>query len=297
MRRLPRVVLALLCAFVVLIAPGLYAQQQGPPGYTFCAGEDYTCSFTGTKTVAYGAGSTFVYRTITNGTQCGNNVFGDPAPGIRKACYTQDVRTGGATGGGQGASQACRITQRFNQPEKRDPYGRILVEAAVINVLDCAGTQFYVYQYVNRPGFRTIRPPDWGHAIGGRDFSTFAEAVAAAAAASGAGSSSSGGTVSATGAGTWGYATDANLDGLTTGQLSMTEDANGRLTGTFQNNGGFDGEVNGNHQGSVVTLNIHPKGWQSDFVVQGRLVNDGGGLRIVGPVDHYGKKANITIRR
>jgi len=31
------------------------------------------------------------------------------------------------------------------------------------------GGSFYIYQYVNRLGFRAILPPNWGRAIGGRD--------------------------------------------------------------------------------------------------------------------------------
>jgi hypothetical protein len=50
----------------------------------------------------------------------------------------------------------------------------------VIHVIACNDRQFYIYQYVNRQGFRAILPPDWGHAIGGRDFGTFEEATTAA---------------------------------------------------------------------------------------------------------------------
>jgi hypothetical protein len=83
------------------------------------------------------------------------------------------------------SGHAYQVTQSFNQPEARDAYGRITVEASVIHVLACNGLgenfgQFYIYQYVNRPGFRAIRPPDWGHAIGGQDFQGFAQAAAVA---------------------------------------------------------------------------------------------------------------------
>jgi hypothetical protein len=37
----------------------------------------------------------------------------------------------------------------------------------------------YIYEYLNRPGFRAIAPPDWSHALGGRDFATYDEAVRA----------------------------------------------------------------------------------------------------------------------
>jgi LCCL domain len=84
-------------------------------------------------------------------------------------------------------AQACRELQNFNQPESRDTNGRINVEAALIHVVNCNGRQFYIYQYLKRPGFRAILPPDYAHAIGGRDFATYAEALAAAFAASNGG--------------------------------------------------------------------------------------------------------------
>jgi alpha-L-rhamnosidase len=60
----------------------------GPPaGYTACAAENGTCSFTGTQTVAYGAGSSFTRKSLTAGTPCTNAVFGDPDYGVVKACF------------------------------------------------------------------------------------------------------------------------------------------------------------------------------------------------------------------
>jgi len=65
----------------------------GPAGYTFCANEDQTCSFSGTRSVAYGANGNFAYQTLTGGTTCSNGVFGDPAPGTFKICYVADEET------------------------------------------------------------------------------------------------------------------------------------------------------------------------------------------------------------
>src|ERR1051325_1313524 len=64
-------------------------------GYTFCATENQYCSFTGQKTVAYGASGQFAYLTLTGGTACTNAVFGDPLVGSGKACYTQNVGSSG----------------------------------------------------------------------------------------------------------------------------------------------------------------------------------------------------------
>jgi hypothetical protein len=60
----------------------------GPAGYTFCAAENGTCTFTGLRTVAYGANGTFVTRLLVlTRIACNNATFGDPAPGVGKACY------------------------------------------------------------------------------------------------------------------------------------------------------------------------------------------------------------------
>jgi len=60
-----------------------------PGTWTQCAAETGTCSFTGTDTVAFGAQGKFNYATATTATACSNTVFGDPAPGIHKACYVE----------------------------------------------------------------------------------------------------------------------------------------------------------------------------------------------------------------
>ncbi len=54
--------------------------------WAFCASEGQTCSFTGTKTVRYGANGQFSTKSLTNGTLCDNSIFGDPAPGTFKQC-------------------------------------------------------------------------------------------------------------------------------------------------------------------------------------------------------------------
>lgn len=61
----------------------------GPAGYTWCANENGTCTFSGTASVAYGANGAFNYRTATNSIACDNATFGDPLVGVVKACYYQ----------------------------------------------------------------------------------------------------------------------------------------------------------------------------------------------------------------
>jgi len=120
----------------------------------------------------------------------------DNRPNPTLGAYTFVVSPGdsaGVSGAGAGnGGQGCQMGQTFNQAESRDAYGRLTVEAAAIDVVICSGQQFYIYQYLNRPGFRAIRPPNWAQAIGGRDYATFAEALAAAAASVGSGYGSGG---------------------------------------------------------------------------------------------------------
>ncbi len=61
--------------------------STGPSGSAFCAPENDLCSFSGTRTVAYGAGSSFIDKPVTGGTPCDNAVFTDPDSGVVKACY------------------------------------------------------------------------------------------------------------------------------------------------------------------------------------------------------------------
>ena len=84
-----------------------------------------------------------------------------------------------------GSALAYEVTEKRSQPESRDQSGKIVVEGAVISIVACKGPRenggtFYIYQYTDRQAFRAILPPDWGKAIGGKDFTAFDDAVAAA---------------------------------------------------------------------------------------------------------------------
>ncbi|GLY43189.1 hypothetical protein Amsp01_092120 [Amycolatopsis sp. NBRC 101858] len=64
------------------------APLGGPAGYSACAAENGTCSFTGYgRTIAYGANGVFAYRVFSAGTPCTNAVFGDPIANVAKTCY------------------------------------------------------------------------------------------------------------------------------------------------------------------------------------------------------------------
>jgi alpha-L-rhamnosidase len=61
----------------------------GPSGVTatYCGPENALCSFSGTKTVYFGAGGNWTSKSITGGTPCTNGVFTDPDAGVVKACF------------------------------------------------------------------------------------------------------------------------------------------------------------------------------------------------------------------
>jgi len=54
--------------------------------WTYCANENQTCSFSGTKQVRYGANTSYFYKTATTSIPCNNATFGDPIPLTAKQC-------------------------------------------------------------------------------------------------------------------------------------------------------------------------------------------------------------------
>jgi type IV pilus assembly protein PilY1 len=54
-----------------------------------CASEEGTCAFTGVMEVWFGAGRDWEVAPASGGVKCSFSVFGDPAPGTVKACYTR----------------------------------------------------------------------------------------------------------------------------------------------------------------------------------------------------------------
>jgi Glycosyl hydrolase family 59 len=73
------------------VVPDAVNIPSSPPsvgsGWTQCASENGTCSFSGTAAVAYGVNGQYVYGNFTNGTSCSNGVFGDPFVGVVKSCF------------------------------------------------------------------------------------------------------------------------------------------------------------------------------------------------------------------
>jgi hypothetical protein len=79
------------------IPGGSVGNTGGPAGYTYCANENGTCSFSGTANVAFGADTHFNYLSATNSIACNTTTFGDPYPGVVKACYYQLTSSGGTS--------------------------------------------------------------------------------------------------------------------------------------------------------------------------------------------------------
>lgn len=52
-----------------------------------CADENQACNFTGRATVYYGVGNTWIVQSHSDGVNCSNSVFGDPARDRAKACF------------------------------------------------------------------------------------------------------------------------------------------------------------------------------------------------------------------
>ncbi len=62
------------------------AATDYPTGYTKCAKEGETCSFTGTRSVAYGKSGTFVYATLTGPITCSASLFPSISVGSPRYC-------------------------------------------------------------------------------------------------------------------------------------------------------------------------------------------------------------------
>ena len=57
------------------------------PTWTYCASENQTCYFSGTRQIRYGANDSYNYWTYTGSVACNNATWGDPKPGVVKSCF------------------------------------------------------------------------------------------------------------------------------------------------------------------------------------------------------------------
>ena len=73
---------------VVVDVPG------GPEGFDFCSMENEECNYQGVYNIAFGADGKFAYQyDVIGEIKCDENTFGNPAPGVQKACYVQLAQT------------------------------------------------------------------------------------------------------------------------------------------------------------------------------------------------------------
>lgn len=195
-----------------------------------------------------------------------------------------------------GGANASAVLQQFRQPESRDATGRLSVEESAVSIISCNGLgenggQFYVYQYVNRPGVRAIRPPDWSQPLGGRDFATFDEAVKTACALPAApGGTTPGGPTpgGATAAGCKGFSGtwSDNIFG-TMGLVQIGESASGTYSGTTSP-GAINGKVTGqafdgtwvSREGTSGTVHLELRGDGSTY--EGAASTSGWGNKATG---------------
>ena len=68
---------------------GGFGDGGGRGRWSFCANEGQFCGFRGRRVVRYGAQGRFTQGIFRDGVRCGNQAFGDPAPGTPKRCYLQ----------------------------------------------------------------------------------------------------------------------------------------------------------------------------------------------------------------
>lgn len=73
------------CAALTVIVGGS-GYDSYDQGWSYCASENQYCSFSGTRTVRYGANGKYYYKTFSNGVSCSNYIFSDPIFGIVKQC-------------------------------------------------------------------------------------------------------------------------------------------------------------------------------------------------------------------
>ncbi len=73
------------------VAPAVNVAQALPADASpACATEDVTCTFSGIKEVWYGTGTQWAVAPASDSVLCSASVFGDPAFGVAKACYTRN---------------------------------------------------------------------------------------------------------------------------------------------------------------------------------------------------------------
>ncbi|WP_135555379.1 OmpL47-type beta-barrel domain-containing protein [Paenibacillus cymbidii] len=87
MRRKLALAALLIGLLLSLIPAAAFSETFDASNYTECANENGTCTFEGTRVVAYGANGHYAFGVFTSITPCTNGVFGDPIGGTAKKSY------------------------------------------------------------------------------------------------------------------------------------------------------------------------------------------------------------------
>ena len=104
---------AFIAAALLAFAGGAHAATDYPAGYTKCAKDGETCTFSGTRSVAYGKAGTFVYANLTGPISCTSSRFPAISVGTPRYCSYGAVVT----------PPACPATTSATTPRPRSPAG------------------------------------------------------------------------------------------------------------------------------------------------------------------------------
>ena len=108
----------------------VYPAGGAASGFTKIADENGDFTVTGTQTVRYGAGMSFVSKSVTGPGQCTNAFFGsDPAVGIAKVCEVMTAAPAAAASGAS-ARLPCRPTGRVDKPRETAYYLAVFLSMA-----------------------------------------------------------------------------------------------------------------------------------------------------------------------
>lgn len=108
----------LLCgAALIALASAAHAATDYPAGFTKCAKEGQTCSFSGTRSVAYGKSGTFVYATLTGPISCAASLFPSINVGTPRYCSYGPAGSSSSSSGG-GSCPATTIVPIINGSQR-----------------------------------------------------------------------------------------------------------------------------------------------------------------------------------
>ncbi|MGC3963904.1 MAG: pectate lyase [Rhodocyclaceae bacterium] len=120
-----------------LLVGGAHAAADYPDGFTKCVKEPGTCTFSGTRQVAYGAAGQFVYKTLTGSVDCQLATFGtDPYPGKSKYCSYSNTTSGGSSSSSSASSSTSSSTSSSSSSTAS---GACTPGTTITGTVDCGG--------------------------------------------------------------------------------------------------------------------------------------------------------------